>query len=396
MHGKLNVALLTASKYTVNILFVNFCVVAHQCCFTLLQISAIEILVALGTSILVLIVMPQFDVLTNLFISGGVCIGTAFFHAFFRLQNQRWMIIFPICSIILVLTGYGLLVADYYVRISSYVSEQNQDCYYYVGLAILASLLISLNWWENSLQASGRIQDMLTELDGFRDSVFMITSLMRIAVTVGVYFFYYFLIMKAHSNWNAFTEITEDTLEVGLGVFFLQAFCSAACHWFGVVACKIHAVRLSFAMPVSLTGPVTLIVGIALFLSQARILAVAPETSNFSEMKNTSDNPFLDFCKGLERLKVSNSTPLILLELSNSICTTTLNSHYAIWPFSMLALEGICMWLGLITCAYYVWGMKVPRIERTSQLFVRRLYESAFIDQSLLLNTKMKVKTPEG
>ncbi|AWP01707.1 Hypothetical protein SMAX5B_012609 [Scophthalmus maximus] len=34
---------------------------------------------------------------------------------------------------------------------------------------------------------------------------------------------------------------------------------------------------------------------------------------------------------------------------------------------------------------------KVHRIERTSQLFVRRLYESAFIDLSLLLNTKMKV-----
>lgn len=352
---------------------------------------------ALGTSILVLIVMPQFDVLTNLFISGGVCIGTAFFHAFFRLQNQRWMIIFPICSIILVLTGYSLLVTDYYVRISSYVSEQDQDCYYYVGLAILASLLISLNWWENSLQASGKIQDMLTELDGFRDSVFMITSLMRIAVTVGVYFFYYWPISKININWNAFTEITEDTLEVGLGVFFLQAFCSAACHWFGVVACKIHAVRLSFAMPVSLTGPVTLIVGITLFLSQARILAVTPETSIVSEVNYTLiENPFVNFCNGLVKLKVSNSTPLILLELSNSICTTTLNSHYAVWPFSMLALEGICMWLGLITCAYYVWGMKVPRIERTSQLFVRRLYESAFIDQSLLLNTKMKVKSPEG
>lgn len=34
---------------------------------------------------------------------------------------------------------------------------------------------------------------------------------------------------------------------------------------------------------------------------------------------------------------------------------------------------------------------QVQRIERTSQLFVRRLYESAFIDLSLLLNTKMKV-----
>lgn len=355
---------------------------------------------ALGTSILVLIVMPQFDVLTNLFISGGVCIGTALFHACLRLQLQTWMIIFPICSIILVLTGYSLLAIDYYVRISSYVSDQEQDCYYYVALAIFGSFLISFNWWENSLQASNvsKIQDMLNDLDGFRDSVFMITSLMRIAVTVGVYFLYYGLIAETRINWNAFTEITEDTLEIGLGVFFLQAFCSAACHWFGVVACKIHAVRISFAMPVSLTGPATLIVAIILFLAQASTLNVPPETSYLSEVTGNYtpiDNPFLDFCYGLVKLKVSNSTPLILLELSNSICRTTLNSHYAVWPFSILALEGVCMWLGLITCTYYVWSMKLPRIERTSQLFVRRLYESAFIDQSLLLNIKMKVKNPE-
>ncbi|KAI5628171.1 hypothetical protein C0J50_2661 [Silurus asotus] len=366
---------------------------------TMAIISVIEVLVALGTSLLVLIVMPQFDVLTNLFISGGVCIGTAFLHAVLRLQHQRWMIIFPICSIILVFTGYSLLATDYYVRISSYVSDQDQDCYYYVGLAIFASLLVSLNWWENSLQASNNIQDMLSDLDSFRDSVFMITSLMRIVVTVGIYFLYYGLIAETRIDWSAFTEVKKDTLEVGLGVFFLQAFCSAACHWFGVVACKIHSVRMSFAMPVSLTGPATLIVGITLFLTQASTLDYTPETSYLSEAAGNYspiDNPFLDFCAGIVKMKVSNSTPLILLELTNSICKTSLNSHYAVWPFSMLALEGVCMWLGLITCTYYVWSMKVPRIERTSQLFVRRLYESAFIDQSLLLNTKMKVKNPES
>ncbi|MEQ2306814.1 hypothetical protein AMECASPLE_012072 [Ameca splendens] len=68
-----------------------------------------------------------------------------------------------------------------------------------------------------------------------------------------------------------------------------------------------------------------------------------------------------------------------------------LNSHYFQWPFVMLALEGVCMWAGFVTCTYYVWKIKVQRIERTSQLFVRRLYESAFIDLSLLLNTKMKL-----
>ncbi|XP_022537815.2 chitin synthase 1 [Astyanax mexicanus] len=361
---------------------------------TLGIICLIESLVAIGTAVLVLIVMPQFDVLTNLFIGGGVCIVTAILQIVFRLQHQRWMIIFPICSLILVLIGYSLLATDYHVRISSHVLKDANEYFMYVGIAIPASLLISLNWWENCLQASGNIQEMLSELDGFRDFVFMITSLLRIAITLGAYFLYYGLIAKPGINFSLFTETPEDAVQIGLGIFFLQAFCSAACHWFGVVACKIHAVRMSFAFPVSLTGPVTLIVGIALFLSKAGNLDAGMQIVYFNF--TPIENPFLDFCYGLDSLKSSNATPVVLLELSNSICRTSLNSNYALWPFSMLAMEGVCMWLGLVTCTYYVWNMKVPRIERTSQLFVRRLYESAFIDLSMLLNTKMKVKNPDS
>ncbi|XP_072526167.1 chitin synthase 1 [Salminus brasiliensis] len=361
---------------------------------TLGIICAIESLVAVGTAVLVLIIMPQFDVLTNLFISGGVCILTSILQIVFRLQHQRWMIIFPICSLILVLIGYSLLASDYYVRISSYVTKEYDDCFIYVGVAIFASLLISLNWWENCLQASGSIQEMLSELDGFRDFAYMVASFVRIAITIGAYFLYYGVIAKPTISFPAFSQIQQDALQTGLGVFFLQAFCSAACHWFGVVACKIHAVRMSFAFPVSLTGPATLILGLTLFLTKAGNLDVGAEIAYFNY--TPINNPFLNFCSGLDQLKDSNRTPVVLLELSNSICRTSLNSHYALWPFSMLALEGVCMWLGLITCTYYVWNMKVPRIERTSQLFVRRLYESAFIDQSMLLNTKMKVKNPEN
>ncbi|XP_036439164.1 chitin synthase 1 [Colossoma macropomum] len=356
--------------------------------------AVIEVLVAVGTAVLVLIVMPQFDVLTNLFICGGVCILTSILQIVFRLPQERWMIIFPVCSLILVLIGYTLLAVDYYVRISSHVVDQDENSYMYVGIAIFTSLLISLNWWENSLQASNNIQEMLSELDGFRDFVFMITSLLRIAVTVGIYFLYYGLIANPRIDFAEYSHIKDEALQVGLGLFFLQAFCSAACHWFGVVACKIHAVRMSFAFPVSLTGPVTLIIGLALFLTKAGNLDVGTHIiyANYTPI----DNPFLDFCAGLKKLQNSNTTSVVLLELSNSICRTSLNSHYALWPFSMLVLEGFCMWLGLIACTYYVWSMKVPRIERTSQLFVRRLYESAFINQSLLLNIKMKVKYPDS
>uniref|UniRef100_A0A668ATZ7 chitin synthase n=1 Tax=Myripristis murdjan TaxID=586833 RepID=A0A668ATZ7_9TELE len=347
---------------------------------TMGYICAVECLVSLGTSVLVLIVMPQFDVLTNLFISGGVCIVSSILQIALRLQRETWRIIFPICSLILIITGYCLLGADYYVRVSSYVDRQQDDCYIYIGVGIVSSLLVSLCWWENPLQAANKMQDTLSELDGFRDFVFVITSILRILVIGAVYLIYYTLI-KDSIIWSDFNLQGHEweLLQTGLVLFVLQAFCSAACHWFGVVACKIHAVRMGFALPVSCTGPAVLLLGLVLFLTQAQ------------ELGGEKHATIIEFCDSLFYLKSKNSTPLVLLEITRSICRTSLNSSYLTWPFSMLALEGVCMWLGFITCTYYVWKVKVQRIERTSQLFVRRLYESAFIDLSLLLNTKMKV-----
>uniref|UniRef100_A0A8C2CJT3 chitin synthase n=1 Tax=Cyprinus carpio TaxID=7962 RepID=A0A8C2CJT3_CYPCA len=361
---------------------------------TLGIMCGIESLVAVGTAILVLIVMPKLDILTNLCIPGGICILSAVFQIAFRLQTQSWMILYPICSLILVLSGYVLLAVDYYVRQSSYVPGQVQGSYIYVGIAIFASLLVSLNWWENPFQASTNIQEMLSELDTFRDAIYLFTSLIRIALTLGVYFLYNCLIVEADAriNWDAFTKASKGTVEIGLGVFFLQAFCSAACHWFGVVACKIHSMTFAFALPVSLTGPATLILGMILFLTQAESLVPSSQaTYLYIPSENfTIKTPFWTFCHELETLKDVNTTPVVMLEISYSICKTSLNNPNAMWPFSMLALEGVCMWLGLVSCTYYVWKIKVQRIERTSQLFVRRLYESAFIDLSMLLNTKMK------
>ncbi|XP_074522635.1 chitin synthase 1 [Halichoeres trimaculatus] len=348
---------------------------------TMSFIFVIECLVSLGTSILVLVVMPQFDVLTNLFISGGVCIISAILQIVYRLQSENWKIIFPLCSLILTIAGYCLLGIDYYARVDSYVDRQSSDCFSYIGLGIFSSILVSLCWWENPLQATNRMQSTLSELDGFRDFVFVISSVLRIVVIGAVYLFYHVLIADT-IEWNNFKLQDEgdwQILQIGLVLLFLQAFCSAACHWFGVVACKIHAVRMSFALPVCSTGPAVLLLGIVLFLTLGQ------------ELDGEKTESIPAFCESLQFLSHKNTTPVVLLEVTRSICRTSLNSYYLQWPFSMLLLEGVCIWAGFVTCTYYVWKIKVQRIERTSQLFVRRLYESAFIDLSLLLNTKMKV-----
>ncbi|KAK5621219.1 hypothetical protein CRENBAI_011615 [Crenichthys baileyi] len=343
-------------------------------------ICAIECLVSLGTSVLVLIVMPQFDILTNLFISGGVCIVSAVLQILYRLQRESWKILFPICSLLLTSAGYCLLGMDYYVRESSKVDRQSKDCFYYVGVGIFSSLLISFCWWENTMQAKNRMQKTLSELEGFKDFVFVISSILRILIIGAVYLIYYAAIQKS-IKWSDFNLANkeQELLQIGLVLLFLQAFCSAACHWFGVVACKIHAVRMSFALPLCCTGPTVLGLGMVLFLTQAKYL------------EHTKSASILEFCANLHLVKDKNTTNVVMFEMSRSICRTMLNSYYFQWPFVMLALEGVCMWAGFVTCTYYVWKIKVQRIERTSQLFVRRLYESAFIDLSLLLNTKMKL-----
>lgn len=52
-------------------------------------------------------------------------------------------------------------------------------------------------------------------------------------------------------------------------------------------------------------------------------------------------------------------------------------------------------WLGLVLCTLHLWNLSLYRIQRTQDLFIRRLYEGGFIEQSLLLNTRYDIKTTE-
>lgn len=47
---------------------------------------------------------------------------------------------------------------DYYVRITTYVDEECKSCFVYVGIGIFSSLLVSLCWWENTMQATHKMQ----------------------------------------------------------------------------------------------------------------------------------------------------------------------------------------------------------------------------------------------
>ncbi|KAK6489131.1 chitin synthase chs-2-like [Huso huso] len=344
---------------------------------TMLAICLIESLVSCGTSLLALVAMPYFDILTNLFILGSVCFFSSVFQAAFHLQKNAWKIIFPICSVVFVLGGYVLLGLDYYIRKTSIITNGNSpNDYLYVGLGIFATILVSLNWWENSFQASNKLHNALAELEGFRDFLFMISSILRTAV-IGIVFAV--CITVEGFSWSDFSKFPADTVQRGVGLFLLQAFASAVCHWFGVVGCKIHAVRCSFALPVVLTTPAVVIAFVVSFLIQFNNI-----------LQNNVNATIGGFCSDFYDYKLMNTSKLVLDEISNSICHTSVRYNEP-WGPAVMGLEGLCWWVGLLCSTYYIWTQKFQRIERTTQIFVRRLYEAAFIDQSLLLNTRMKI-----
>lgn len=69
------------------------------------------------------------------------------------------------------LTGYSLLGIDYYVRVTSYVDRQSANCFIYIGIGIFSSLLVSLCWWENPLQATNHMQVRLPAFHHFLKEV---------------------------------------------------------------------------------------------------------------------------------------------------------------------------------------------------------------------------------
>lgn len=52
-------------------------------------------------------------------------------------------------------------------------------------------------------------------------------------------------------------------------------------------------------------------------------------------------------------------------------------------------------WLGLVLATFHLWQLSLHRIQRTQDVFIRRLYEGGFMEQSLLLNTRFDIQKTE-
>ncbi|XP_078086600.1 uncharacterized protein LOC144504729 [Mustelus asterias] len=340
------------------------------------MVCMIEAVVAFGTSVLVLVCMPHFDIITNLYILNGVCLLPSLLQVAFQLKPLKPSMLLP-------LVGFGFVFLGLLLFILAHNPQQHLDEFKhiqpYVGVAIFALIIVSFNWWENfTLYCKiGVMENIRKSLRHTRNITYVFTSAVRILVT-GVVVAAWIPIKEY--NWEDVKTVSQFELKIILSLFGIQAISSALCHWFGVLVCKMHAVRRSFIVPSILATPIVFFA----------ILIVLYDGSNkYGEVATFN---LTALCHTLKTSNDSDPVQILLLEIPRSLCRAPAMLNSSRVGLALLGSFAICFWLGLFFSTFYVWGRHIQRIERTSQLFVRWLYEAAFMEQSMLLNTRVQRK----
>lgn len=306
--------------------------------------------------------MPHFDIITNVMILNSVSILSAVFQVVAQClaKERKHLIMLPVCSIFLIVIGYVLFAVSYLVFESSLRIKVS------IGLAIVGTICVSVNWWENysTLFSVSSLENISKDIARSRNVVCIISSLVRILITAAVVGAY---VPLSGQDWKSVKLVFETVVILLVAI---QIVSSALCHWFVVVACKIHALHRCFAFPIYLASIAVLPV---FFISLAFKLPESDQT-NIQEI---------------------STGKLLLLMLSDAMKTLYVRDivvNMKIGGLACLICSAFSWWLGLMLSTFYIWFLKIHRIERTQDLFVRRMYEGAFLEQSMLLNTRFEFR----
>ncbi|XP_060772855.1 chitin synthase chs-2-like isoform X1 [Neoarius graeffei] len=341
---------------------------------TLLWIISVETLVAVGSSILTLVAMPRFDILTNVMLLNGIAILSAILQVVGNAiaHGRKRFTATSVAAVFFLLAGFCLFAVNY-------LKQQNgkQNMALFVGLAIGGTFLVSMNWWENYALLFRIVffQNTVRDIKRSHNFVNIVASLVRIIVTFTVLGAY---VKLSGQDWSSVLSVTDNTKTVVLSLFALQVLASAVCRYVAVAACKMHAVRRSFVTPMIFTSPATL---------GAFVLAIW--IPFLQAQKKTT---FAEYCTTFDAIKSPALSVMkhMLTDLTHDLCEHIPDEGSSL-NFGLLGSSLISWWIGLVLCTLYIWFLNTQRIARTKDLFVRNLYEAAFIDQSMLLNTKFDI-----
>uniref|UniRef100_A0A8B9LI46 chitin synthase n=1 Tax=Astyanax mexicanus TaxID=7994 RepID=A0A8B9LI46_ASTMX len=334
---------------------------------------------SLGPSLAILptlgvLAMPHFDIVTNVMILNSVSILSAVLQVAAEccanVQKRDKMV--PLSSIIFSLLGYILFIVSYLIN-----EDKPLKLIKPIGLAIFGTICVSLNWWENysTLFKNHFLEKISEDIARTRNVVCILSSVVKILITalvVGV--------SVPPAEWLSLKSIPTTVSTTVFGLVAVQIASSAMCRWFAVVACKMHALRRCFVVPMYIASVAVLIV----FLIPLVTFYVHPTSS-------------ISFC---ENRTVQHSSPQwlepsvasLLTEVTGTLCTRLIVVERNIKGLAMLGSYALCWWLGLILGTVYIWFLKIQRIERTQDLFSKQMYEGAFLEQSMLLSTRFEIK----
>uniref|UniRef100_A0A8C9XL95 chitin synthase n=1 Tax=Sander lucioperca TaxID=283035 RepID=A0A8C9XL95_SANLU len=329
------------------------------------KVLFLEFLVAMGAAILTIVAMPHLDIVTNVTILNGVVVLSALLQVItqcFAKERNRFLLpsIFAFISFCWVRPVLYLYITKHPTDIKMII---------WVGLAVGASFLVSFNWWENYLRLISKnsssvfLKNLCKDLTKCQNMLNILTSLLRIVVTVCVIGAF---VPLDKMDWNIVTSIPSRETKIIAIIIGVQLISSALCHWFSLVACKMHALRRCFILPLYLAS-----------------LAVMVLTS----LNGTAIN-FTGYCNQVVDGRNQSLNGSVFPQLLHHTIYIKVLSNVFVNPPSGSAVS---WWLGLLLATLHLWYLNVDRIQRTQDLFIRRLYEGAFIEQSLLLNTRFDI-----
>ncbi|RXN01295.1 hypothetical protein EOD39_7206 [Acipenser ruthenus] len=148
----------------------------------------------------------------------------------------------------------------------------------------------------------------------------------------------------------------------------------------------MHAFRRGFALPMIFITPAVFVAFLFMFGMRYKTAKDASGVGNFSltlycrDFDSTLGN-------GVEVAKQ------LFRDISHGLCNRVGGQNDV--HMALLVGEFVTMWLGLFLSTLYVWMMNTDRIERTTQLYLKPMYEAAFIDQCSLLNIRFYSREQE-
>ncbi|KAM9823995.1 chitin synthase chs-2-like [Neosynchiropus ocellatus] len=346
-----------------------------------------EFVVSAGAAILTIVAMPHLDIVTNVTILNGIGILSALLQVISQCSaKERNRFLAPS------ITSVGLLLLGFILFLVLYITKDPSDTKMltWMGLAVGACFLVSFNWWENYFRlisensSSVFLKNLCHDVTRCENVLNILSSLLRIAVTAVVLGAY---VPLSGLDWDVVTSIPRRQTKIIAIIIGVQIISSALCHWFSLAACKMHALRSCFIVPLYLAS---------LSVMALLVIPVIVYYYDYRATLNGTQINFTGYCH--EVIYSRNDTltgsvfPHLVHDVTHTLCFLDMSRMFDI---GVLTGSAVSWWLGLVLATVHLWSLGLYRIQRTQQLFIRRLYEGAFMEQSLLLNVRFEVQKTE-